>query len=147
MDIYKKESVRLAHAYLQEGCGKTRTKINDANPHTCMIWGQNTLKISAFTSITKQVVSVIVHPSFLKTSTFSYRTAKTLSICNARTKCKAIQIQCIILKNKKKITAKWRLHMKNDITQNSSFLRKYIVLVTFGHLITLKLRVFFADYP
>lgn len=34
MDIYIKESVRLAHAYQQEGCGKTRTKINDANPHT-----------------------------------------------------------------------------------------------------------------
>ena len=33
MDIYKK-SVRLAHAYQQEGCGMTRTKINDANPHT-----------------------------------------------------------------------------------------------------------------
>ena len=34
----KKESVRLAHAYQQEGCGMTRTKINDANPHTRMIW-------------------------------------------------------------------------------------------------------------
>ena len=33
MDIHKK-SVGLAHAYQQEGCGMTRTKINDANPHT-----------------------------------------------------------------------------------------------------------------
>ena len=30
----QKESVRLAHAYQQEGCGMTRTIINDANPHT-----------------------------------------------------------------------------------------------------------------
>ena len=34
MDIYKKESVKLAHAYQQESCGKTRTIINDANPQT-----------------------------------------------------------------------------------------------------------------
>ena len=33
-DFNKKESVELISVYLLEGCGKTRTKINDAIPHT-----------------------------------------------------------------------------------------------------------------
>ena len=33
------ESVELAYVYLIEGCGKTRTRINDAIPHTWIVWG------------------------------------------------------------------------------------------------------------
>ena len=37
--IYTKRKCEACSRLLQEGCGKTRTKINDTNPHTRMIWG------------------------------------------------------------------------------------------------------------
>ncbi len=50
----KTESVESNFVYLQEGCGKTRIKINATMPHTCIVQGIDTECANLFIHVYKK---------------------------------------------------------------------------------------------
>ena len=72
MYIYK-ESVELTFVYQVGGCGMTLTEINDAIPHTWIVWGRYAERIPPHSYTRK---SVVRRPSVLKLPHFLLRTIR-----------------------------------------------------------------------
>ena len=104
---YKNRKCGADSVYLQEGCGRTCTAINDDIPHTWIVWGMHEVCNS---HIAKQEMSAILRPVVLKTSTFSCKDK------SENTFVKICLLKCFsITKIGKNIElACWRAHFYNN---------------------------------
>ena len=66
----------MNYVYLNGGCGKTRMKINDAMPHTCIAWSIDGHNLCHQYPIHIQEMSAVRMSFILKTSTFPFKTVR-----------------------------------------------------------------------
>ena len=67
--------------YLIEGCGMTRTEINDTMPHTWIVWGEYAKCVQSHNYTRNECCRI---PSVLKTSTFSIRECENTFYMSAK---------------------------------------------------------------